>query len=571
MISQHSEPQAARGLLLEYPSTFNGASLFVATFAPAPWSAFLAPRYWLTWLGIGALCICAWLPFRMRMAAGTLLGLATYVAGRERRYITAVNIALCFPELSAQQQHALVRRSFIDNGIGLIETATGWMRPTGHFQDQLTLTGREHLDAALATGRGVLLLGAHYSTLDFGANLLALNYPFAVTYRAHKNPLFDSFMLRGRISNCNGVFDRKDIRGMFRHLKENRILWYAPDQDYGPERAVYVPFFGQRAAMLTAASRFASFNNSPVVLVRQHRDTARKHYTLEFTSLTPPLPSGDELLDATTINVALEHAIRQEPSQYLWMHKRFKTQEGGKPDSPYIHIKTPDKKLSEAQYAGMLAGMTQHALTGWPQLHSGLVLREFNGLPPKLWMQGHPALRLDALSKNLRSQGICTLTVDNIFRVTSRKLTAVTCFMPEALPLQDRSANALAAAVFLAQLHNQGFHFRHFDARALALGSAGMVLLDPLCLEQTSGSASHAQRLRDLRSWASLADTREAAFTTLLEHYLPLVRANDRAGFSQWLAQQRMSAQNDTHAIASSGMVVTTDLPADCAADSASD
>ncbi|MGP1609280.1 MAG: LpxL/LpxP family acyltransferase, partial [Burkholderiales bacterium] len=238
---------------------------------PASRSNFAGPRYWPTWLGISALCICAWLPFRLRMLAGTLLGLATYMIGRERRYISAINIALCFPELDAHAQRALVRRSFIDNGIGLVETATGWMRPAGHFRKQLVMRGTEHLDAALATGRGVLMLGAHYSTLDFGANLLAATYPFAVTYRAHKNPLFDAFMLRGRLSNCNGVFDRSDIRGMFRHLKQNKILWYAPDQDYGPERAVFAPFFGHPAATLTAASRIAGFNQSPIVLVRQHR------------------------------------------------------------------------------------------------------------------------------------------------------------------------------------------------------------------------------------------------------------------------------------------------------------
>src|SRR5690606_31870832 len=159
-------------------------------------------------------------------------------------YITMINIARCFPELSAARQQALVKRCFIDNGIGLIETASGWVRPPAHFLDRLVMKGTEHLDAALAKGKGVLMLGAHYSTLDFGANLLSVHYPFAVTYRAHSNPLFDAFMLRGRLSNCNGVFDRRDIRGAFRHLRQGKILWYAPDQDYGPEQAVFVPFFG---------------------------------------------------------------------------------------------------------------------------------------------------------------------------------------------------------------------------------------------------------------------------------------------------------------------------------------
>src|SRR5690606_4657829 len=143
---------------------------------------------------------------------------------------------------------------------GLLETATGWVRPPTHFMPLLELRGEAVLADALAQGKGVLMLGAHYSTLDFGANLLSVHYPFAVTYRAHKNPLFNAFMLRGRLRNCNGVFDRHDIRGAFRHLRQGKILWYAPDQDYGPEQAVFAPFFGHEAATITAASRFASFN-----------------------------------------------------------------------------------------------------------------------------------------------------------------------------------------------------------------------------------------------------------------------------------------------------------------------
>jgi KDO2-lipid IV(A) lauroyltransferase len=488
------------------------------------------------WVGIGALYLCAWLPFRLRMVAGALLGLATYIGGRERRYITAVNIALCFPELSEAEQQALVRRSFIDNGIGMIETATGWWRPARHFQGQLTMLGTEHLDAALAAGRGVLLLGGHYSTLDFGANLLGVRYPFGVTYRAHKNPLFDAFMLRGRISNCNGVFDRKDIRGMYRHLQQNRILWYAPDQDYGPDQAVYVPYFGHPAATLTAASRFASFNHSPVVLVRQHRDTRNKRYTLEFTSLSPPLPSSDEVFDATTINAAVERAVRQEPSQYLWMHKRFKTQRGGKPDSPYIHIKTPDKKLNETQYAGMLEGATQDPGTGLKRLASGLVLREFPSLPSKFRKHRHPAFRLDHLSKSLRSSGLRTLTTDNIFRVKVRKLTAVTCFMPAGLPLAKPTPALADAATFLAQLHNHGFHFTGLQIDMLAASDKGLVLVDPLQVRQVPGSASYQQRLDDLRAWAR-ASGEVSALASLLEHYYPLVRRADAAGFHAWVAR----------------------------------
>ena len=220
-------------------------------------SSFLSIKYWPTWLGIGFLCLIAYTPYRIRMMTGSFIGLLSFRLARERRYITATNIRLCFPGLDQAERHELVRKTFIANGIGLIETATGWVRDHEHFRKQVTITGLDTLLAARARGKGVLMLGAHYSTLDFAANLLSLSCPFAVTYRAHKNPLFDAFMLRGRLSNCNGVFDRNDIRGAFRHLKQGKTLWYAPDQDYGPGHAVFAPFFGHNAATITAGSRFA--------------------------------------------------------------------------------------------------------------------------------------------------------------------------------------------------------------------------------------------------------------------------------------------------------------------------
>jgi KDO2-lipid IV(A) lauroyltransferase len=512
----------------------------VAAHSLPPWSSFLAPRFWPTWAGIAALCLTAWLPFRLRMATGNLLGRLTWRFGKERRYITAININLCFPALSAAEQAALVQRCFIESGIGLIETATGWVRPPAHFLDRLVLMGTEHLAAALARQRGVLMLGAHYSTLDFGANLLSVHYPFAVTYRPHKNPLFDAFMLRGRLRNCNGVFDRHDIRGALRHLKRGKILWYAPDQDYGPEQAVFVPFFGHTAATITAASRFAAFNQSPVVLVRQQRIQGGR-YVLEFTPLSPPLPSGDDARDACLINAALERAIRVEPAQYLWMHKRFKTQQHGKPHSPYIHIRTPDKNLSEAQYAGLVADAQPYGndgVTPWLRLPGGLLLREFPNHRRGLWRQRHPALRLDSISKDLRSAGIATVTTDNIFRSGSRKLTAVTCFPPAGSPLAIAQVSPAAAAGFLARLHNSGFHFAHLaNTDLMADADHAIGILEPLTVCQVPGSAAWHQRLQDLQAWQAVMPADAEATDTLLGCYLANLRPRDAAGMRALLAR----------------------------------
>lgn len=409
------------------------------TATPPAFRAFLAPKHWPTWLGIGLLCLSAWLPYRARMAIGSGIGLVLHALARERRYITRTNIDLCFPELSEAERRKLVRDTFIANGIGLIETATGWVRPPGFLTDHVDFIGLDVLLNAKAQGRGVLMLGAHYSTLDFGANLLSLTCPFAVTYRPHRNPLFDAFMQRGRQRNCNGVFDRNDLRGALRHLKRGEVLWYAPDQDYGPEHAVYAPFFGRRAATITTPARIAAVNRSPVIFVRHHRREDRFGYELEFTALDGDFPSGDDVRDASLINRHLEAAIRHYPQQYLWMHKRFKTQPGGKPQSPYVGVKTPVRRLSAARYAELTAGARPLDLPGdgagsVMELPGGLRLRLFPGAPGRLRRRAHAAWRRDAEARQRRLRGEADITVDSLFPVPALGLTAMTYHPPAALP-----------------------------------------------------------------------------------------------------------------------------------------
>jgi Kdo2-lipid IVA lauroyltransferase/acyltransferase len=495
----------------------------VANQTPPSFSKFRAPRFWPTWLGIGALFVIAWLPFSWRMALGSVLGRLTYLFARERRYITTVNIKLCFPELDAASQAALIKRCFVENGIGLIETATGWMRPPSHFQHMVIFSGAEHLDAALAQGRGVLLLGAHYSTLDFSANLLSVPYPFGTTYRPHRNPLFDALMLRGRLRYCNGVFDRYDIRGAFRHLKQGKIVWYAPDQDYGPEQAVFAPFFGLPAATITATTRFAAINNSPVVMIRHHRLTNKQRYVLEFMPVTPPFPSGDDVADATRINQMLETAIRMDPAQYLWMHKRFKTQYFGKPQSPYIFIKTPTRKLSEALYAKLTDGAIPLSDPEHLQLTSGLQLWHYAGLPTGWKRQQHPLMLLDSYSKQLRASAVITVTVDSLFWLPFKQQCSATLHVPRGDVLTDNPAAATLtpqrAAKFLARIHAAGFHFQRMDTDNLLLHNNRLALLNPLVLAKVN-AVKAGPRLRDLNALMDILHYSPLQQTQCQQEYL---------------------------------------------------
>lgn len=276
------------------------------------------------------------LPYWLQIKLGQLLGWISYFLAWGRRHVCEVNIAKCFPELSAIEQKKLVRKTFLSNGIGFIEICIAWCGNNDRYRHRVSVHGEENLKAALAQGKGVLLVGLHLTTFEIAGFLYSLYGDLNVTYRANdKNPLFDAFMYNGRKRLYEGVYERKDIRGAMRCLKDGKVLWYAPDQDYGAQHSVFVPFFGNLAATITAGSRYAGFNDSPVVFFSHYRTPDNKAYEIYFSEALDNYPSGDDEQDAIIINKLVEDAIRKQADQYLWLHKRFKTPPPGQSENPY--------------------------------------------------------------------------------------------------------------------------------------------------------------------------------------------------------------------------------------------
>ena len=291
---------------------------------------FKSPKYWPTWLLVGLMKFLARLGMKNQMRVGRIIGALAYRLVPRRRKITETNIRLCFSELDDEQRALLTRRCITDNAIGLVETARAWFGDPESLRAQLRVEGLEHLNRAAAEGRGVLVVGAHYSALDLGSVMASLFIPFNIMYRPMDNPLLDAIMKASRNRSARAI-DKRDMRTTIRVLKAGEVLWYAPDQDYGREMSVFAPFFDVPAATITATTRLANINRSPVLVISYHRNTDDSGYTLRFSEPLVGFPCGDEVADATRINALLEEEIRREPSQYMWVHRRFKTRPEGEP------------------------------------------------------------------------------------------------------------------------------------------------------------------------------------------------------------------------------------------------
>lgn len=291
----------------------------------------LAPSQWPTWIAIGLAWLVARLPLGALRRLGLALGKLTWHLAPARRRIAAINIGLCFPERSAAEQEALARDCVQQVTLGTLELALAWLNPKRDVRGLCRISGAEHLKAAQAQGRGVVLVGGHYAVMDIIAQSLAELGGIDLMYRKNKQPAWEWLQMRGRGHYFEHIHERRDTRGILRALKRGRTIWYAADQDYGPTHSVFAPFFGVPAATITATSRLARFNQSPVLLLSQHRDRDGVGWQLHFTPIVSDFPSADEQADATRMNALLETEIRKDPAQYLWVHKRFKTRPEGEP------------------------------------------------------------------------------------------------------------------------------------------------------------------------------------------------------------------------------------------------
>lgn len=292
-------------------------------------ASFAHPRYWPAWLAIGCMWSLAWLPWRLKLAIGRGLGLLAWWTLPRRRHIVATNLRLCFPELDDTQRDKLARDTFKANGIGIIETATGWCRDPRHLRHRVTFKGQEHMARLQAEGRGALIVGVHFSTLDLGAALHSLYFRADAVYRPHNNPLFDRFMGRARQDYFDATLERRDLRGVVRRIKAGHAVWYSPDQDFGRRASVFAPFFGIEAATVKLTAKIARMTGAPVIPLMFHRNPDDRTYTLEYLPPLEEFPSGDEVSDAARVNAFIEGAIRKYPEQYLWLHRRFKTRPRG--------------------------------------------------------------------------------------------------------------------------------------------------------------------------------------------------------------------------------------------------
>ena len=296
--------------------------------------AFAHPRYWPTWLLLALLRACVPLSLRTARTVGALLGWAFFLVNGKRRRIARLNLRLCFPELNSGRRAVLLRKHFLMTGRSYADLAFLAWASTARIERKIRVLGLEHLRGQTAHGGRVILLVPHCLGVNLGG-VLAGDHPMFSIFKPQRNALLDWFLNKARMRfGCQLLARKQGMRPVVRALNQGMAFYYIPDEDFGPERSVFAPFFGVRAATLPTLGRLAKLADAAVIplFVRMLPGNAGAEVVLK-----PPLqdfPSGDRVNDAMRMNEALEESIREIPEQYMWTFKLFKTRPDNAP-SPY--------------------------------------------------------------------------------------------------------------------------------------------------------------------------------------------------------------------------------------------
>lgn len=282
--------------------------------------------------------LLGWLPFRVGSQVGAWLGLLGYHLGIRAR-VVETQIAFAFPHLGTADVKSLAKQSYRNLGRTSLEAALMERRSPQDLLDLFEqVDGFEHLDNALRTGRGALLVTGHLGNWELGGSYIAARgVPVDAIARHMSNRVFEQYLTQVRERfGVKVVFDEHAVRQTPRSIRDNRVVGFLCDQGVLGLASTFVPFFSRLAKTPRGPAVFALRLEVPVVFVAAVRLPSGR-YRLVVESIAV-IRTGDRDADTTALAAAytarLEYWVTQYPGQYFWQHRRWKYQPAGAPPLP---------------------------------------------------------------------------------------------------------------------------------------------------------------------------------------------------------------------------------------------
>jgi len=282
----------------------------------------------LSRIALALLWLAHFLPLRAIAAIGRAVGGLAFWLIPERRRVTRINLAKCFPQMEPGARERLARDHFRAAGRSICDLGIVWWAPRERVERLVRIEGLEHLRALGATPS--ILLAPHFVGADIGGSRLGAEVDMVSMYSTQKDRGLSERLTQGRsrFGTHTLVSRQQGIRAVLAAMRKGLPFYYLPDQDYGPRDAVFVPFFGIATATVPGVSRIARLVGAKVLpCVTSMRP--RGGYVLTIEPPWENFPTADPAADTRRMNEYIERKVLEMPEQYLWMHKRFKTRPPG--------------------------------------------------------------------------------------------------------------------------------------------------------------------------------------------------------------------------------------------------
>lgn len=293
--------------------------------------AFLAPKYWGTWLAVLFASLLCFFPNSFRLTFAKALSLIATKINNKANRRARVNLEMCFPQKSNEERELILRNSYITSISYLLSFASLSLKSRQWLENNTVIRGFANLTELTNNGQKVILLVPHTWAIDIPAVLLASRgLPVSAMAKAQKNKLSDWLMHKQRVQYGGRVYDRSvGIKPFIKSIRSDSYLgYYLPDEDLGREHSVFVDFFATQKATISGLGKLSSLSKAKIVPLFAMFNSQTGKYELDFYPALP-FPTGDERMDARMMNECIESYVKAKPEQYMWILRLLKT----RPDS----------------------------------------------------------------------------------------------------------------------------------------------------------------------------------------------------------------------------------------------
>lgn len=276
------------------------------------------------------------LPLPLLRRLGILAGRLSYRIDNRETRVARRNMQLIHPNDSPQQREQRVRGILESSGQTLFETLAVWTRPRRKALKLLTgVQGKQHFDAALAKGRGVIIAAPHYGNWEFLLKYVADNGPLSLVYRAPGKAYGDDFLgrARGGVNVTLVPAEATAMRPLLKALQRGEAVGITPDQQPKQGGGEFVPFFGIPALTLSLIAKLAGRHVTPVVFAYAERSA--RGFEVHFEPEEPALHDTDLTAGLAAMNRRVESIARRDFRQYQWTYKRFSIRPDPSEQNPY--------------------------------------------------------------------------------------------------------------------------------------------------------------------------------------------------------------------------------------------